>query len=235
VTDVSTDPSFTSGNAIEIANNNIVLDLNGHKVGGQAAGPATQATGIYALQRNNVTIKNGTVKGFRDGVLLDDPTNTASHGYLVENIRAEANTVRSIQVFGQGNVVRGNHVFGTGIGSGGGFSAIGITASGPEARILDNDVIETVGAGGASAYGIFAGSASASVIEGNRVSNQTSPGTNGIFISFSATDVLVVNNRILGWLTGVSLTGGSTAKCRDNLLANFTSFSNGCVDVANNN
>ncbi len=51
MTDVTTEASFTSGNAITIATNNVILNLNGHKVGGLAAGPTTGATGIYADQQ----------------------------------------------------------------------------------------------------------------------------------------------------------------------------------------
>src|SRR2546428_5374785 len=82
VTDVATDATFTTGNAISIETNNVILNLNGHKVGGLAAGPTTQATGIYANQRLNITVKGGTVRGFRNGILLDDTTNTTAHGYL---------------------------------------------------------------------------------------------------------------------------------------------------------
>ena len=38
----------TSGNAIIINANNVTLDLNGWKVGGQAAGSGTNAAGIYS-------------------------------------------------------------------------------------------------------------------------------------------------------------------------------------------
>src|SRR6266571_814513 len=58
---------ITSGNAIDIQTNNVVLDLNGFKLGGLAAGPGTQASGIHAFDRQNLTIKNGTVRGFLTG------------------------------------------------------------------------------------------------------------------------------------------------------------------------
>src|SRR5262245_27897329 len=60
-TDVIMAASFTAGNAIDITASYVTLDLNGHKVHGAAAGPATQAVGIHALNRRNVTVKNGTV------------------------------------------------------------------------------------------------------------------------------------------------------------------------------
>ena len=56
--------SMTVGNAITIAANNVTIDLNGWHLGGRTSGLGTQAFGIYAHQQNNITIKNGTVRGF---------------------------------------------------------------------------------------------------------------------------------------------------------------------------
>ena len=61
---------MTSGNAIDIQTNNVVLDLNGFKLGGLAAGPGTFAVGIHVDDRRNITIKNGTVRGFFRGDLV---------------------------------------------------------------------------------------------------------------------------------------------------------------------
>src|SRR5438128_9796041 len=43
--------AITTGNAIDIQTNNVILDLNGFKLGGLAAGPGTFAIGIFALDR----------------------------------------------------------------------------------------------------------------------------------------------------------------------------------------
>src|SRR5262245_29101354 len=51
------DLNLASGSAITINTNNVTIDLNGHKIGNMAAGPGTQARGISAVQRQNVTIK----------------------------------------------------------------------------------------------------------------------------------------------------------------------------------
>src|SRR5262245_57018630 len=53
-----------SGDAITIEANNVVIDLNGHKIGNLAAGLGTTAVGISAARRQNITIKNGTLRGF---------------------------------------------------------------------------------------------------------------------------------------------------------------------------
>src|SRR6266542_1190224 len=64
--------AITSGIAIDIQTNNVVLDLNGFKLGGLAAGPGTTANGIHALNRQNITIKNGTIRGFLEGIVIID-------------------------------------------------------------------------------------------------------------------------------------------------------------------
>jgi len=113
MTDVTMAASFTTGNATEIAANNVVLDLNGHKVGGLAAGPGSFARGIHAFQRKNLTIKNGTVRGFEIGIFLADFLPFPHGGHRVEAVRAEGNTASGIHVQGQGSVLRGNQVVDT--------------------------------------------------------------------------------------------------------------------------
>src|SRR5450759_953036 len=81
--------AMTSGNAIDIQTSNVVLDLNGFKLGGLAAGPGTSAFGIHAFDRQNITIRNGTIRGFRQAIVLDD--SGTSEGHLVEDIRADHN------------------------------------------------------------------------------------------------------------------------------------------------
>jgi len=51
--------SITTGVAIEILTNNVVLDLNGFALGGLGGGAGTQAVGISGTNVKNVTIKNG--------------------------------------------------------------------------------------------------------------------------------------------------------------------------------
>src|ERR671934_24276 len=69
---LNSDLSFpsASGVGISINSDDVVLDFNGHTLDGLAAGPATSAYGIVALSRTNVTIRNGTIRGFYNGVLI---------------------------------------------------------------------------------------------------------------------------------------------------------------------
>jgi len=66
-----------SVNAITIASDNVVLDLNGHVLDNRAAGMGTQAVGIGALDRSDLVIKNGKVEGFLYGIALNSTGDTS--------------------------------------------------------------------------------------------------------------------------------------------------------------
>src|SRR3989442_14783920 len=63
--------TLASGKAITIAADNVVLDLNGHRLANVSARPATEASGVYAFQRTAITIRNGPVPGVKFGIMLD--------------------------------------------------------------------------------------------------------------------------------------------------------------------
>jgi hypothetical protein len=197
---------MTSGNAIDIQANNVVLDLNGFKLGGLSAGLGTNTFGVFALDRQNITIKNGTIRGFRQGIVLDG--SLASQGHIVEDIRAAHNIQVGIHVGGSGNIVRNNQVVATGgtINFGPNADVFGIYATGPGTRVLNNDVIATVPTGFATGYGI-------------------------LFLSGS--DALAVNNRIS--TAGVGIDFGDTGKYRDNLTIGVSTPYLGGSDAGNNN
>jgi hypothetical protein len=200
--------AMPSGNAIDILTNNVVLDLNGFKLGDLGAGPGTQAVGINGRNRKNITIKNGTIRGFLLGIILSD--SGPSQGHLVEDIRADQNTWEGINVQGTGNIVRNNQVVATGgstvIGT---ANAIGIAVFGAGPRVLNNDVIKTVKQGTGVATGI----------------------------TLFGTDVLAVNNRITEADKGIdhSSFGVSTGKYRDNVTSGVTTPYTGGTDIGNNN
>jgi hypothetical protein len=200
--------AITSGNAIDIQTNNVVLDLNGFKLGGLAAGPGTSAFGIRAANRQNITIKNGTIRGFFRGIELGG---NGSQGHVVEDIRADQNTAMGIQVQGDAHIVRNNHIVATGGSTlSADAGAVGIFIdSGTGTRVLNNDVMHTFKLGTGIATGIsFLGQAYA----------------------------FAVNNRITEADLGIEYLGGSTGgKYRDNLTSGVgTPYTDG-TDAGNNN
>jgi parallel beta-helix repeat protein len=123
----------TSGDAITINANNVIIDCNDFKIGGLAAGNISQTIGIHAVNRQNATVRHCNVRGFHHGIHFHDGA-----GHLVEDNRLDNNLYVGIFVSGDNNRVRRNAVYDTGGAVGGvSHSPVGILAY---ANIVDNDV-----------------------------------------------------------------------------------------------
>lgn len=207
-----------SGAAITIAANNVVLDLNYNRLSNLRASSATQAVGILAVNQRNITIRNGTIRGFLFGIALRDAGR--SSGHLVENVFAERNRQIGVLVQGAGNVIRNNRVLDTGGSTnldptiGGEGFEIGIVADGAEARLIDNDVA-TVTVGIAQ--------------QGGFASPNMPPSSNALFVNNRISDVF------FGLIGGLDSAGEPTGKCRDNLFAGADNTFTQCIDAGNNN
>ena len=191
--------NLTTGDAITISTNNVTIDFNGYKLGNLAAGPATYARGIYAKQKKNITIRNGTIRGFNYGILLSDDSNyTNSSGHLIEDLRLDGNTYAGMLIAGTGSIVRNSQVVKTGGSTHSADAyAFGIMAYGPGSRVLNNEVIDVVSATG-NTYGIYISQGDGTVVEGNRISNVSTSGLSyGIIMGYSL-NVMLSDNRIAG-------------------------------------
>ena len=224
-----------TGRAIFIDADDVVLDLNGWTLEG-TGGLATLLVGIKAYQRKNITIRNGTIRGFYRAIYLADlPPYTTSQGHLIEDIHADSITYMGIQVFGRVNTVRRNQLGDTG-GSTVNQWAIGIYLRGAEGRVLNNDISSTVATGSGEARGVYLGNASGAVVEGNRI-NDVSRDTGfayGIIIVSSSYDVLFRGNSITSADFGIRYVA-STGKYMDNLTSNVTAPFLGGTAVGINN
>jgi len=226
--------ALASGSAISINANDVVLDLGGFALEG-TAGAGSQAAGVRAVGRSQVTVRNGIVRGFFVGIEL---VGGAAQGGVVEDIAADGNLFTGIAAEGLGAVVRRSRVIHTGgstspLANG---NALGIVIHGTGSRALDNDVVDTFAAAGHNAWSIHATNADRSVIERNRVSGGSSNlGTGyGIIVPFSQ-DVLVVDNRINGTSVGVAYSSGATGKYRDNLTSGVgVPYDGSGTDAGNN-
>jgi len=191
--------SQISGNAITINANNVTLDLNGWKVGGQAAGTSTQANGIFS-SANNVTIKNGIVRGFLYGIYL------GGSGVVVRDMLADSNTYAGIYITGLGALVEHNQVVNTGGSTiNNGVSAVGIEANGNSSIVSDNMVAGITVAGNGNETGIgVAGSYSA--VRNNVVSNTAQPSI-GTSDGISMSEGIALNNTVSNFVVGISSDG----------------------------
>lgn len=119
--------------AIVIDSDQVVLDLNAHRLSVRSAGD-TQSHGITtSSQRRNITVKNGTVIGFRIAVDIRGSNN------VVEGIRADRNTEGGIGAVGNTNIIRDNHVLAVNRSQG---LSWGIYVDGERNVIMNNDVAD---------------------------------------------------------------------------------------------
>jgi len=230
------------GRAIFIAVNDVVLDLNGWTLKG-TAGSATQAVGIKAYQRKNITIRNGTIRGFYIGINLTDISPFAtSQGHLVEGIYADRNTFAGLDIAGLDNTVQHNRIIYTGKSSlATDHEAYGISLTGNRARAIDNEINRTSSVGTSTSYGLFFYLALNALATGNRVSvvySETGQ-TYGIFFDSSA-GTMAVGNQI-SFISGGTAAGTgikydvSNGKYMNNLTFNVGTPYAGGTPVGVNN
>lgn len=220
---------MTSGYLIKISTNNVTIDLNGYKMGGLAAGYATQAVGIESFGRKNITIRNGIIRGFQYGISLEDTTYYENGGHLVEDILADSNTTVGIRVDGPSTTVRNNRVIATGLGSIDETSSRGISLHGGAGSQISGNFISNTSAPGASgsaygAVGIRSSKGPGAVFKNNTISTTSSLGSyrsRAMWITFSD-PVVVANNIMLDSQYGVYFSHASEGKYMNNVTTNIT-------------
>jgi parallel beta-helix repeat protein len=225
-----------SGSAIEITANNVTIDCNGFKLGGLAVGTGTLANGIYANNKQNITIRNCNIRGFVMGIDL-----SGGAGHLVEDNLLDNNRYIGIAVAGEHNLVRRNRVSNTGGATAYPDTAFGIVAS---ADIIDN-IVDGVSTTGDTdeVHGIDS-KGRGTRVAGNRIGmlKLTNGGTAyGIWIPDFAVQEAIVGNHVVAEAANtagaaISAVAGFAAICANNTVSNFadaTPFT-GCVDAGGN-
>ncbi len=231
--------SLASGNAITIATNNVTLDCNDFKLGGLAAGTASQAMGIAALLRQNITIRHCNIRGFLYGIELN-----GGAGHLVEDNLIDGNLLFGIDVDADSNcVVRRNRVFDTGgsthpLTTG---AAWGIRATGD---IIDNIVDGVFSAGTTSFLKGIEVQRGNVLVSGNRVSVRNPQHADDGGYAYGITDsfsyVTIAGNHVTSYKSGESMGYGIVGRsatesfCKNNTVAGFANAIVDCADVARN-
>jgi hypothetical protein len=194
--------SQSSGNAITINAPNVTIDLNGWKVGGQGAGAGTTAIGIYS-NANNVTVKNGIVRGFEIGISLN------GSGAVVQDLLTDQNTKTGIQVTGTGALVEHNQVVNTGGSTTSSTVYVyGIEVLGSSSTVSDNTVSGVTATGSANALGIYMDYGSFMTVRNNVVSNPALPSGGGSSLGiYSFTQATAINNSVSNFTYCIYITG----------------------------
>jgi hypothetical protein len=231
--------SIASGNAIEIATNNVTIDCNDFIIDGQAAGNHAFTSGVHAATRQNAGVRRCKIRGFYYGINL---TGSSGGGHLVEDNLLEDSLYTGIYVGGTHNRVRRNAVFDTGGYFSGTFS-YGIQAGG--ADVVDN-VVEGVSTIGTSVQVIGIGGASPGMqTRDNRIGGLVLNGGGKAYGIFTGANQTIVGNRITAaaantsgeGIHGATLLNGTSANltyCRGNTVSQFATAMANCLDDGGN-
>lgn len=214
--------AMAAGTAITINADDVVLDLNGHTLDGSSVGAGTNTWGIRASNRKNITIRNGTLRGFLTAVFVGG-TGPGPQGHVIEQLRVDGSTAIGLNVQGQGSVVRNNQVLRTG-GSTVTLQANAIVVFGRGVQVTGNQVVETVEGAGSTGIGIMVDSSPGAVVEGNTVSNAAFGPTSsvGIFVLGTSDKVTVVGNRVAHMRRGIQYGGGASGLYMNNTVSGAT-------------
>ncbi|WP_202843763.1 NosD domain-containing protein [Luteimonas saliphila] len=225
--DLST--AITSGAAITVNTNNVTIDCNDFKIGGLAAGNASLASGIRAVNRQNIGVRRCAFRGFHTGINLDGDA-----GHLVEDNLADNSLISGISVYGENSVVQRNRVFDTG---GGYWRTTAINTR--DADVLDNLVAGVFTAHGAdgSVFGIEAGGAGV-VVRGNSVRGLTGWSGYGIWATVMgriSDNHVVASPAIDGFaIYGNNDTLAGSSHCAGNQTGGFSIAVRACTDIGGN-
>jgi hypothetical protein len=132
---------------ILIASDNVTINLQGHTLDGGSLGPGNSTTGIYSLDRANIHIFGGTVRGFNQGIVLDTDNPAASHDLLVENMLIDQSKYRGMRIDGNHTIVRDNLIRDTGYNTTGEHPDGLVTCGngGSDGVVYNNVVLNVVG------------------------------------------------------------------------------------------
>ncbi len=234
--------NLPSGNAITVNAGNATIDFNGWRINNQAPLATNQANGVYAQNRNNVTLKNGFVRGFFRGIFLSESAVDSSSSHLVEDMKIADSGTIGIYVQGDKSVLRYNRVLDTGGGPGNiahgillqladdGLVADNIVSGVVETfwnsgvyvsdsdrvRVSGNEVTQVDGGSNAD-RGINVVFVDQAIIASNKLLNDSATGTDGIVDESDSSNITCFNNQI-GGFTATPLTGCDISEGNDVLF-----------------
>lgn len=184
-------------------------------------------------------LRNGSVRGFFKGILLQGDT-TNSSGHLVEDMILDSNTWIGLQVEGTGNVIRNNRVVNTGPNNQYN-NATGIAVVRASNSLIVSNLVSKTNESDKT-YGIYLSGSTLLEVRGNSIF-ETAGGivdNFGIYMS-NADDITIIDNRILN-KAGTGSTGiiddsniPTDINCIGNTIDGFAFAVDGCDnDIGNN-
>lgn len=224
------DLSVANGTAITVNANFVTLDLRGYSIRGPGGVDVASSRGIYVFLRSNVIVRNGTIRGFDEGIAAIQSTNVTVEHTTISDTSTGIHFTTTAHVSARGNrIVDVNR---TAIRYFAPSFPIVQTAIDQNTIVRDNeisDVGKTYASLPALGYGITSGGKSPAIIHNNAIDGLRG-GTGSMAISV-ANASLVVENKIAGAIAGMSC-GSSGSKAVRNVLANGLGIS-ACLNYDN--
>jgi hypothetical protein len=160
--------NMASGYAITINAPNVVLDLNAHRLA-NTAGP-TNIAGAILSSEARITIKNGAIRGFLNGVSLLGSSFDSTQAHLIEDLRIDQ-TRLPIRSSGPA-LIRRNWI--TGVESNPPATiSTAMYLNGDGTRVIDNDILGVTPPPGGTGYGILVTAADVLIVN-NRITDSRS-------------------------------------------------------------
>lgn len=244
-------PDWTSGAAIRIDADDVVLDCNGFELDGHQGGDATQTIGIQAINRHDITVRRCLVRHFRTGLQIGEAYPGTSERNVVEDNVFYGNLQTGMSVAGSDLVIRRNRVLETGRDVPNVPEVFGILAEGT-IDVLDNTVAGVQGGvdtGGV--WGITVRENKSGSIRGNRVRGLRHPTTGGgvaigVYSLYPDSRVTIRDNVLVGSGSGSGSGYFWGLNCRtqndffqpdtharNNTIVGFYVANEGCVNDGN--
>ncbi len=230
--------NITSGAAITITANNVTFNMNGFRLGGSTAGSTTQATGILAFERRNITIRNGTIRGFKVGMEFGEGTPDKSSGHLIENMLLDRLTSVGIRIQGTGIQIRNNTIVDIdSTGPAGILPVNGITAADVSNSVIEGNFISRL-ISSSQTFGIIIGSSRNINVFGNTIQQiQGGNQASGIAINVGSLGNIAIQRNTIqnvtsgGSARGINSASGTNINCFDNVIVGPVQTS-GCTNEA---
>lgn len=190
----------TSGPGISIAADNVAIDFGGYEMSGVGITGGNNH-GIYLVNRNNVGIRNGSLRGFDAGVYAVTGLNVVVEDMSIGAVGTGISTVN-----GSHYGFRRNHIFDAlyrGISLSQGLPVL-FNAQDQVASVSDNEINAVGGVSQTSStvvYGIYA-QHNAAIVSNNRIAGvRGATGSAGIYLARGS---VAVENSVLAVAIGIT-------------------------------
>jgi len=221
----------SSGTAITIQADNVVLDLNGHTLTGSGGGTTY---GVYSNMHRGLRIRNGTLRGYSNPIYIDDRNSPFTYAGIssrheLSDLRIEGG-VAAIALVGHYSSIHHNTLMDS---TQYGIYATTISGSGSGAvNILANQVFNTgTTAAGSPVYGIAVGG-TGSLVQDNVIANLRGPANSAAIRTLTA-GTNVSHNRESDFDTAYAVHCTSGTKLEGNMAT--TNNPLGCAQPSYSN